>query len=191
MQDEANPIPRLDRSKPPTGYEARVVVFDDGQAWLCAPSGGGISYRGDTQQEAASEPWDRYEGKHDPPGMSTRWEPDDRCRDSLEVGEWHVEVDIGGPAMLVWHEHYDNQGDVKREGVWMSSAEWARRVAWKWYWRRVGIVGRLDAMAAARKYLSCVGVFEPGDLWPAMLTWSDEHVAAIEALLCGEVAVAP
>lgn len=117
--------------------------------------------------------------------MVTRWEPDDRCHNSLEVGEWHVETNTGGPAWQVWHEHYDSQADIKRDSVWMSSAEWARRVAWKWYWRRAFLCARIEHATAAGRPPPA-----PTPLWPHMLTWSDDYVAIIEALLRGEVEVA-
>ena len=166
MQDETKSIPRLDRSKPPPGWGEPFELEHHG-CWHAANTQANYTTNcADNKAGALAKAWGMYEDQHDAPGMRIYyWIGNDPDATHL----WYVAVDAG-PAV---------DGGVETE-------QQARAEAWAWYWRRVGIVGRLDAMAAASKYLSCVGVFKPGDLWPNALTWSNDHVSAIEGALRGK-----
>lgn len=135
-----------------------------------------------------------------PPSGHDVWHDDGDRREDGEafahdcVG-WHAGADDGngdhdllndapfdteaGALAAAWTHH-----EARHDPPGMKAAE-ARAAAWAWYERRSNLVARLDRMAQENKFISAVGVFEPGALWPDALAWSDHYAQQVEGVLRG------
>lgn len=151
-------IQRLDYSKPPPGY-----------AWLdlglelapgCAP---------------LASAWSHYKASSDPPGLTVAWEPADRCCGPDGAGDWEVTlISPTGTTEVVWWSSVEAKGAVTEIGT-VSVA--ARVAAWAWHDRRLALWRKLEhAEVVTRQYIA-------DDFWPAIVSWSDEQVAAAERWL--------
>lgn len=115
---------------------------------------------------ARAEFWRAFEEKNDPPGLVV-----DHVRppvDPLQVAAhpgWWVYTSATGGLLCLFRR--DDEAA-------------ARATAWAWYWRRVKLVDALDNLARQGKMHRAVGLHEPGELWPDVLTWTDDYVEQIE-----------
>ncbi len=147
-------IERLDRNKPPPGYE--LTQLDDGMWWWGETSEwlDGTSYEDRSAALAAARAY--YQARNDPPGMFTI--------KGLTCWTW-------GDAM---HENgrCDDQVEA-RAAAWRWY--WRRKDAWD---KTMEV-----ARAAFGKTLADTVSAEPvgAALWPDILTWSDEKMASYEA----------
>lgn len=121
MTEETHSIARLDRSKPPPGYE----VGRDGGGdwyWIRGPEGA-EGHRGDmggSETEVVAAAWAHYETRHDPPGIVPAWDD--------EPG---IYLTVAGGCLLAEGGGHDPETE-------------ARAVAWTWYWRRAEIAAEWD-----------------------------------------------
>lgn len=156
-------IERLDYTKPPPGYVVRYedcsMANGDGPPlwWYGAPH-----YMASTssEAEAVAAAWAHHKERHDPPGIT--------------VGRVH-----SPPTYAVWWAYYTGGGGLLCLFHRFSEAD-ARAAAWARYDRRLALCGRL---AAAGVDDVLFAVTERTSLWPRCLTWSDDHVAAVERWL--------
>jgi hypothetical protein len=68
---------------------------------------------------------------------------------------------------------------------WYGSSAEARAAAWSWYERRLALLARLEVAEAVMR------TFIVDDLWPVILTWSDDQVAEVERWLVDPTAEMP
>ena len=163
-------VERLDFTKPPLGYEVDTTTFTFTAPSVTAASGrercianidGTSKVSGRDQTLAAA--WSHYKGEHDPPGM----------RVVLGVGLWGFDV---FQTRGLWDPSV-------RDGLWNKAA--SRAAAWSWYDRRLVLWEKLALAEGVQR------TFIADDVWPAILTWSDEQVAEVERWLVDSTAEMP
>lgn len=178
-------ILRLDRNKPPQGYNVGWSTHGASEWSFTSPAGArfprpasGIDDLAGfaSEAEAIAATWTHHQERNDPPGLSVGYEVSSDGKRQT----WGFFV---GDSM-VW----------RARGL--ASREAARAAAWTWYWRRVIIVNRMEGpmetpcgcgrgMPGA---VICVHVRKrlaglAADAWPRALSWSDEVCASVELWL--------
>ena len=194
-------IQRIDYSKPPPGYTVR---FEDSSGangdgpplwWYGAPHY--LASMG-SEAEALSAAWANHKAHNDPPGM---WIERVRPPEYAPRG-----------TTSVWWTYYAGGGGLLCLFAKPDEVV-ARAAAWAWYDRRLALWEKLhngawcpechsdDAYCEAIDDTRCTQPWctecdvEMGalfdDQWPAILTWSDDQVAAVERWLVDSTAEMP
>jgi hypothetical protein len=170
MENATMQVERLDRGRPPPGYNLEVI--DDEWWWGESPEWlDGTSYF--DHDVALRAAWAHYGTSVNPPGVQVDWDA---------VTGWGFTI-IDGPRV---HVAAGSADDGLQGRIGPAKAK-ARAAAWTWYWRRVGLIERM--LKATTSVYGQEGTTECRNLWPTVLAWPDEQVDDVLALLRGEVAI--
>lgn len=175
---EETAITMLDYSKPPPGYTIvlhMMMVRLPGGVLIAPLIDGESAVRGEAQLLGAA--WSHYKAEHDPPGMWSEWEADDKHFDPTGDGDWTIDRESpDGFRHNVAHGRHRSVG----------GPAFARATAWTWHDRCDALADRINTAI-----LESVQVDSDVPMWPRCLTWSDEQVAEVERWLQDSTAEMP
>lgn len=159
MSEQTQTIARLDRSKPPPGYEIRDTSYEDGDSevggygviieewsWLAD----GYTDSAASREICIADAWLHFEEDNDPPGLVVWCDP-------FSGGDvWW----FGDEDKAYSPEHHQTESE-------------ARAAAWAAYWRRVAVSLAMEAS----------GIEAYKSVWPGCLAWPDNTVAHHESAM--------
>jgi len=138
------------------------IDFSEGSWWASDPADQVVEPLGDSADAACAAAWAAYKIHNDPPGMPVDYV-------DAPPGWWVYTTAAGGLLCLSRH-------DAKAT---------ARHAAWARHDRRLALWRKLaDAEVLTRQFIA-------DDLWPAILSWSDDQVAEVERWLIDSTAELP
>lgn len=161
MTEATKPIERLDRAKPPPGYEIHEVLWLT--CWHFRPGENeALSPCLESEQAALAGAWKFFETANDPPGM------------------WS----LGGAFGVRRRETHETSTTLKQgEGD-------ARAAAWEHYWKCDELARRMEAAGERdidRGDVERAEVWPDILLWPEnLLAQATRDLAEVEAALAGE-----